>query len=303
MSVDFMNSLASGVNDLMRTMKEVQSGMQALQQESRDQRGQIATILGEMQAMKITVETNNDNYRKDMDKLNKEINDKIAKLQAKAPPPAAVAPPSVGAAPSPATGSPASVGPTPGGGGFRPTRIWLKGFKETLTTKYLVNYANTVIAKLPAPLKATARAGAPGFGAVVYVDFPAGTDMAKVKKAINEMNLEHEDENKTKHKIRTAPDVPLAFRHRGRVLGELWKLLQPHLDAQDDCEGYKLGNSNGRLFLIAGDRPSELFSSTMEGKDLHVTPNEKNLAKVKVTMAQAAAWIEAASRTAVRDSK
>jgi hypothetical protein len=77
-------------------------------------------------------------------------------------------------------------------------------------------------------------------------------------------------------------------------------LIQPHLDVQTNCVGYKLGNSNGRLFLISGDRPVELFRSTLEGSDLHVTANDANLHKYAVTAAQAAAWIDAASRSAIR---
>jgi hypothetical protein len=283
-------------------MKELQVGMHEMQKESREQRGHIATIIGEMQSLRTTVETSNQNYRKDMDKLNDEINAKIAKLKEASAclPSTSAASSSHDAGPPVAVAPPAPAGPTLPGGAHRPTRIWIKGFKETLTSKYLVNFGNDVIKKLPAALRADARAGAPGFGAVLHLTFPAGTNMAEVKKAIGDLKLVHEDEAKQKHPLRTAPDVPLSERHRGRVLGELWKFLQPHLDARGECEGYRLGNSNGRLFYIMGERPLELFAATTTDKDLNITPNEKNLAKIGVTAAQAHEWVVASSKAAAR---
>jgi hypothetical protein len=78
------------------------------------------------------------------------------------------------------------------------------------------------------------------------------------------------------------------------------KFLQPHVDVRDECEGYRLGNSNGRLFYIFGERPLELFAATMTDKDLTITPNEKNLAKLGVSAAQAHAWVVAASKAFAR---
>jgi hypothetical protein len=239
-------------------------------------------------------------FEADMAEMNKDINTKLAEMAKKfeAPPTyAAVASASSAAAP------PTSSLPAPAGGGARPTRIWIKGFKETLTSKYLVNYANTVLSKLPADLKDKAKAGAPGFGAVVYMDFPLGTDMGRVRRAIADMNLTHEDEQKNVHKLRAAPDVPLAIRHRGRLLGELWKLVEPHLLQHFKSKDFKLGNSNGKLFLIDGDRPTELFRTSMEGNNLQVLPHEANLLKFSVQPAQAGAWIDSASRAAYREVK
>jgi hypothetical protein len=300
LSVDFINSLANSINDLTTAMKDVQVGMRTMQQESREQRGQIAVILGEIQGMKVSIAQNNTQYKNDMDKLNAEINEKIAKLKASAPP----------LAPAPSTAS-ASTGPSaaasppavPGSGGARPTRIWIKGFRETLTSKYLVNFANKVLANLPVDLQAGAKAGAPGFGAVVYVDFPPGTEMGRVKKAMTDQNLEHTDDKGEKHKLRTAPDVPLGVRHRGRVLGELWKLLEPHLARHLEGQEFKLGNSNGKLFLIQSDRPLELFRTTSDSTSLQVHPNSANLAKISVDSALASTWVESASRAALREAR
>jgi hypothetical protein len=283
---------------------KMSAGIDTVTEELRAQKAQVQTVVSSLEKLHADTTKNIVQFEVDMTAMNKDIDKKLAELGEKlqAPPPSASA--AVATSSSSALAAPSAYKPAaPQGGSHRPTRLWLKGFRETLTTKYLNNFANTVITQLPQHLRPNARSGAPGFGAVVYIDFPAGTDMGKVKTAIQDMNLTHTDANNETHKIRTAPDVPLALRHRGRVLGELWKLVQPHLDTQVNCSGYKLGNSNGRLFLISGDRPTELFSSTVEDSGLQVTPNEKNLAKYGITATQAAAWVTSASQSATREGK
>jgi hypothetical protein len=64
---------------------------------------------------------------------------------------------------------------------------------------------------------------------------------------------------------------------------------------------YKLGNSNGRLFLVLVNRPMELFSTSLDGEgNMHTTPNEPNLNKINVKPELAQAWVTAATRAAVR---
>jgi hypothetical protein len=280
--------------------------MASLQKESREQREQVSVILGELHSMNSKIEANNEQYKSDMESLNKEIDEKIAKLKAGSGPPR---PPSFAAAAS--SGSASSGGPAPmaslGGwssGGYRPTRIWIKGFKETLTTKYLNNYARMAVDRLPAEYRTGAKTGAPGFGPAVYIDYPADTRIAPIKEALTNLNLKHTDEAGQEHSLRISSDLPLAVRHKGRVLGELWKLVEPHvadLPAATRPKDFKLGNSNGKLFLILEHRPLELFASSVDDQGtLHVNPNLTNLNKINVNEAMAQSWVVSATRSAAR---
>jgi hypothetical protein len=283
---------------------KMSTGMDKVQEELRSQKAQVQTVVSQLKQLHLDTSKKMTTFEEDMAKMNKDIDSKLSEMgRLLASPPSGI--PAVASASSSAVASttPTSRPPASQGGSHRPTRIWLKGFRETLTTKFLNNYANNVINKLPPHLRPDARSGAPGFGAVVYIDFPAGTNMGDVKNAIQDMNLTHTDADNEVHKLRTSPDIPLAVRHRGRVLGELWKLVQPHLDTQSDITGYKLGNSSGRLFLIAGDRPTELFRSFADDSGLRIVPNDRNLMTYNINSDLAASWITAASKAAVRSSK
>jgi hypothetical protein len=305
LSIDFVNSLATSINALTTNMKEVQLGMVALQRESREQRGQIATIVGELQSMRTLVQKTNQKYEDDMNSLNKDINEKLAKLQADttklgaAPP----APPSSSYAAA-ASRAASSSGGGPAVGSHRPTRIWIKGFGEVLTTRFLNEFAQGAVDKLPPDLRAGAKTGAPGFGPSVYIDFPPDSRIAVVKDALAKLSLKHTDEGGKVHSLRISSDLPLAVRHKARVLGELWKLVEAHLSSHPSCSslsGFKLGNSNGKLFLITGPRPLELFSTSADDHGtLHINPNLANLNKFEISEPMARSWATSAACSAAR---
>jgi hypothetical protein len=307
LSIDFVNSLANSINDLTRTMKDVQLGMQAMQRESQEQRGQIAAIVGELQSMRTMIQTNNTKYETEMATLNDDINTKLEQMKAaSARLGAATAPPPSASSSSSAAAQAASAssGGPPAPGIHRPTRIWLKGFKETLTTKFLNEYARKALDRISPDLRGGAKPGAPGFGPVVYIDYPPGTLMAPIKAALLDLDLKHTDDAGQEHSIRVTSDQPLAVRHKGRVLGELWKLVEPYLNGLPTAtrpKNFRLGNSNGKLFLVLDHRPLELFATTFDDfGTMHVTPNMANLGKYKVDDAMAQSWATAASRSAAR---
>jgi hypothetical protein len=188
--------------------------------------------------------------------------------------------------------------------GHRPTRLWLKGFKETLTTKFLIDFARRAIERLAPDLRVGAKPGAFGFGATVYVDYPANTYMLPIRTALTALQLTHTDSEGNTHVIRVSPDQPLDVRHKGRALGELWKLVEPHLSglpAADCPKDFKLGNSNGKLFLVIDNRPLELFSTLLDDQgNLTIVHNAKNTKKYKINEELAQAWASTASRTALR---
>jgi hypothetical protein len=308
---NFISSLATSINDLTRSVKDLHVGMTVLQKESKEQREQVSVILNELHVMNKKIETSNRDYKDDMDKLNKDIEEKIARLKAAhAPrPPQPSAASASGAAsswgPATTTATPSTGGPP--GGGHRPTRIWIKGFRETLTTRFLNDFARGAIDKLSPELRVGAKTGAPGFGPSVYIDFPLDARIAEIKDALNKLKLQHTDEDGKVHALRISSDLPLAVRHKARVLGELWKLVEAHLSALPvgtKPKDFKLGNSNGKLFLILGHRPLELFSTSIDDQGtLHLNPNLANLNKFQISDDMARSWASAAGRSAARSGQ
>jgi hypothetical protein len=308
LSVDFVSSLASNISELMVSVKDLHIGMKEMQKEAREQRGHISDILGELQSMRTSISTNNQQHKNDMENLNKEIEAKLASLRASSsrtmPTSSSASSASAGPLGPPAAPPAAAAAGSAPGGGHRPTRIWIKGFKEVLTTKFLNDYAMKAIAKLPADLQVGAKTGAPGFGSAVYIDYPASTRVAPIRSALQELKLKHTDEGGNEHLLRIHPDIPLAVRHKGRVLGELWKVVEPHIANLAPAirpSNYKLGNSNGKLFLILDHRPLELFATHVDGQGtLHVTPHVTNLKKFNIDEAMAQAWVASSCRSASR---
>jgi hypothetical protein len=310
-TADLINSLCRAVNSMTTTMTRVERGMDQMQAELRQQKTHIDAVVAQVEHIASSAETRMKQFENDMKVKNDDIDARLAKLAASTGSPR----PSAWTGPASASAA-ASAGPAGSGGraaassgpasvgGHRPTRIWIKGFKETLTTKFLNEYAKKAIAKLPAELQSGAITGAPGFGSAVYVDYPLSTRVAPIRAALKDLHLTHVDENGTEHHLRIHPDIPLAVRHRGRVLGELWKLLEPHLrDLAPPLrpDVIKLGNSNGKLFLVLGNRPIELFATNVDEQGtLHVTPHTVNLKKYQIDESVSQAWVSSACRSASR---
>jgi hypothetical protein len=131
-----------------------------------------------------------------------------------------------------------------------------------------------------------------------------GTVMLPIKDGLSDLMLEHSDSEGNRHRIRISMDQSLEARHKGRVLGELWKLVEPHLsELPADVRpcNFKLGNSTGKLFVVVDNRPTELFATKLDDfGNLEVTPHERNLLKYTVSAETAASWAASASRSALR---
>jgi hypothetical protein len=97
--------------------------------------------------------------------------------------------------------------------------------------------------------------------------------------------------------------VLLVIRHKVRALGELWKRLLPHLEGLPEGtrpKDFKLGNSNALLFLIVNNRPSELYSTTLDDHvSLNLIAHEANLSEVKVTAEIAQSWSTSVAKSAM----
>jgi hypothetical protein len=307
LTAGFVNSLATSINELVVSVKDLHLGMQALQKESREQRGHISAILGELQSMRASIATNNSQYKEDMTKLNKDIEAKLASLRAshaKPLPPASASASSASAGPSgpPATPTTAAVGGSRPS--HRPSRLWFKGFGEVLTTKALNQFTTDAVARLPKELRVDAKSGSPGFGQVAYVDFPSSAPIATIKQHLVDMKLQHIIENGDTKNIRIANDVPIPVRYTSKILGELWQQVKEHLGKQSDPavpEPIQLSNSNGKLYLIRGSRPLLLFETrAVANGDMQVTAKIDNLIPFNITVELAEAWISDAVASAAR---
>jgi hypothetical protein len=307
LTAGFVNSLATSINELIVSVKDIHLGMQSLQKESREQRGQISAILGELQTMRASIATSNTKYQDDMTNLNKDIEAKLASLRAssgKLVPPAAASASSASAGPSGPSSTSATTavaGPRPS---HRPTRLWFKGFGEILTTKALNQFTSQAVDRLPKELRTDAKSGSPGFGQVAYVDFPSSAAIATIKQHLNDMKLQHTLENGEKQNIRIANDVPIPVRYTSKILGELWQKVKEHLSKLTDPalpEPIQLSNSNGKLYLIRGARPLMLFETRSDANNnMHVTAKTDNLIPYKITTELADAWIADAVKAAAR---
>jgi hypothetical protein len=303
---DLINSLCRSINTMTTAMAKVEQGLSQVQHELRLQKAQIESVVTQVETIATNTDARMKQFEADMKAANDDIDGRLAKLAA-----ATASSRPVSFASAAARGAAGSAGPAPtvaaGGppaGGFRPTRVWIKGFKETLTTKYLNEYARKAADRLPPDLRGVAKTGAPGFGSAVFLDFPDGTLMNPIKSALIDMDLKHTDESGVEHSLRISTDQPLEVRHKGRALGELWKLVEPHLSglpAASRPTGFKLGSSNGKLFLVLNNRPIELFSTYIDDRGaMHINPNLDNLGKYQVDEAMAQSWACAASRSAAR---
>jgi hypothetical protein len=305
LSLEFVNSLATSINGLTTAMRDVQIGMQALQRESREQRGQLAGFVTELQNMRSMIQTNNKRYEDEMADLNKDIQNKLEKLKAESAACRTSAPSSSSSGSAAAQAAPpVRGGPPAARPDHRPSRLWLKGFGETLTTKALCTFADSAIARLPEHLRAGAKAGAPGFGAVVFIDFPLAAPISTIKQHLADLKLQHTLDDGSPKDIRVTPDMPIPTRYRAKVLGELWHKFKLHLSSlkpDERPDPVQLSNNNGKLFLVLGSRPLELFDTMLDPHgNIQVNAKHTNLLKYKVTNEMADAWIGGAIASSAR---
>jgi hypothetical protein len=303
---EMISSVCRSVNALTTQLAKMSTSMDKVVDELKLQKTQVQAVVSQLERMHKDTTTKMEAFETDIAAINEDINTRLAEMSRKIASPtyAAAAAASSSRAGPVASAVPAVGGTLPAAGSRRPTRIWLKGFKEVLTTKFLTEYARRAIERISPDLQVGAKPGAPGFGAAVYIDYPANTHMMSIRTALVELNLTHTDDEGTSHNIRVSLDQSLEVRHKGRALGALWKLVEPHLaglPAADRPKDYKLGNSNGKLFLVLDSRPLELFATTLDDQgNMSIVPNDKNLAKYKVSGELAQSWSIAASRSALR---
>jgi hypothetical protein len=302
---EFINSLATSINGLTTTMRDVQIGMQALQRESREQRGQLADFVTELQSMRSMIQNSNKRYEDEMADLNKDIKEKLEKMKAESASSRTSAPSSSSSGSAAAQAAPTARGGPPAARlDHRPSRLWLKGFAETLTTKALCTFADSAVARLPEHLRAGAKAGAPGFGAVVFIDFPPTAPISTIKQHLADLKLQHTLEDGSLKDIRVTPDMPIPVRYKAKVLGELWHKFKHHLATlkpDERPDPVQLSNNNGKLFIVLGSRPQELFGTMLDPHgSIQVNAKHTNLVKYKVTNEMADAWIGDAIASSAR---
>jgi hypothetical protein len=315
-----VNNLCQAVNALTTEVAKISTGMDVVTAEVRAQKQQVQAIVHQLEQQNLATAQKMAVFEEDMAAMNKDINEKLAAMTKKvdnedvdarlaklaadsASPPTSA---SAAAAASLAASS-APAGAVVGGGlrpAHRPTRLWLKGFGETLTTKALLDFTNKALDRLPAQHRLGARAGTPGFGAVAFVDFPTTAAISSIKLLMTEMQLKHVDGEGRSKDIRITNDVPLPVRYKAKVLGELWHRVKDHvlsLPHKDQPSPLQLSNNNGKLYMIHGPRPIELFSTKIDNDGgIHVTASDQNLMKYQISPKLYDAWVADAVASASR---
>jgi hypothetical protein len=217
----------------------------------------------------------------------------------------AAAAPAAPAAPGPTIK--VNTAPTPpsskAAAGTTQNRLWIKGFGTTQTTKTMASYAKLYLDRVPDLIRNKAVIRGVGFGVSTSIVFPTKDDADEAHRFMQE---HHEDfYNKDTAEtlpLRAVKDKPLFVRSRDRVLGGLWQKVNSHLLNTKQFAEFKLGQSNGKLFLIVEEVPKELFRITTIKVDsdarYEVSPNSSNLLKIGIQSTTASAWAEAAAEGA-----
>jgi hypothetical protein len=301
---ELINSLCRSVNAMTTAMTKVTAGMDKVQAELRSQKAQVQAVVSQMEKIAATTAERMTKFEHDMASINADIDTRLAKLNEKTASPPTYA--ATASSASAAASSASSKAPVADDSrlNLRPTRLWLKGFGETLTTKHLMDYTNKAIQRLPEQHRSGAKPGSPGFGAVAFIDFPPEAPIKVIKATMNDMKLQHTDGDGNIKDIRITNDIPLPVRYKSKVLGELWHCVKAHilnLPKKDQPDPLQLSNNNGKLYMIHGPRPIELFATKIDGEgNMQVKANDTNLNKYRITPLIFEAWISDAITSAAR---
>ena len=295
-----MQQILTSLNALTVNVQTLSDGMSHLRQDMDSQRGQLDRVLEHVNKLETKTAQDFESYKESAEQANEAINKKIADMEKNLKhnqPTSARASGSAAAAGS----GPASPAAAPRPADHKPLRLWLRGFGETLTTRFLVNFAKEAIAGMPPNMQESVRVGAPGFGAAVFLDCHDERVLHFTKDFLSGKSLKHRDSNGKEQAIRIGRDLSLPIRHRAKVLGELWTSVDQHMKTSLPGDEYKLGTSNGQLFLIRGDRPTQLFRTAVNGKGcLETEINNQGMQKIGASDDIAKAWVAAAERAAAR---
>ena len=305
-----MDQILSSLNALTVNVQTLNDGMTHLRKDMDSQRSQVDRVLEHVHKLEAKTTKDFQDYKDSAEKANEAINKKIASMEQRLQggrPSSAGASGSAAAAASP-TPPPTSTAPAARQPGDRvPGRVWIKGFREVLTTKQQVEFIKKeVLPKLPTDLREGARAGTPGFGSACYVDLSNDKSAGRARELLSDAALTWETFREGTVALRVSGDQAIAVRHRGLFLGELWGRTKEHLIINTaklhlKPEEIKLGQSRGRLYFIWQGPPRELFATASpDSTGLECTANYPVLADLLVDQALADSWVSAARAAASR---
>jgi hypothetical protein len=213
-------------------------------------------------------------------------------------PPAPAARAATAAAPPPVAAS------APRGPAASQNRLWVKGFATTQTTKTMATYAKKYLECLPDDLRVNATMKGVGFGVSFSIAFPSKEEADAAFSILHTKKIDFYNQTTMRTEIlRITKDKPQLVRNRDRVMGGVWQRVNTHIIATNQFKAYQLANSNGKLFLIVDDVPTELFKIASTKVDettrFEVIPNHRNLRTISVPEATANEWAEAAESVQV----
>jgi ornithine carbamoyltransferase len=182
----------------------------------------------------------------------------------------------------------------------------VKGFATCQTTKMMAVYANQYIKLLTPDLEAKASVKAVNFGVSISIVFPSKADADAAFDELKEKHLEFMDRSTRRtESLRITKDKPQAVRNRDRVIGALWTRVHEHLVASAKLPGFKLMQSNGKLYVIHDEIPWELFKINQAKADdivsFEVIAHNTNCHFIGIATAVAGVWADEAEQASHRD--
>jgi hypothetical protein len=212
----------------------------------------------------------------------------------------------VASAAGPPAKQPPSAAAAPKGSAVVTNRLWVKGFATCQTTKMMADYAKQYIKLLTPDLEAKAAVKATNFGVSIAIVFPSKADADAAFDMLKEHHLEFIDKSTRRTEaLRITKDKPQAVRNRDRVIGALWKRANDHLVASAKLPGFKLMQSNGKLYVVHDEIPWELFKIAQVKSDdktsFEVTAHNANCEFIGIATVVSGVWADEAEQVSNRD--
>ena len=153
---------------------------------------------------------------------------------------------------------------------------------------------------LPADFKDEVKYKVRGFGYNFILRFPGRDEAELALKMFERDKPEYTDKMDGKrYPLRFHRDKPRFVRSRDKVVGNLWQPMRKAIIESKKHDEFKLGQSNGTLYVIDDDIPTRLFTISRVDKDdddepWQVKPMLENLATYGVDEDTARRLAEAA---------
>ena len=178
-------------------------------------------------------------------------------------------------------------------------KIWATGFTRKFLKATLEKHWEHILKKNDHAALQAGKFFAYNFAKGYCIDFPTHDIALEAVELLRKLEPKFFDPRKNEERtIRFRFDRSIEERHQGRIMGEIWKKTQAHLEATNQLkEGIRFGTSGkpASFFVIVHDDPWELITlgramnndATLSDASI----DKDNCAKFNITVDQAEKWI------------